>query len=289
MRRWVSLVSSVSLVALVTLVILVSLPLTITAGWAQGKEAAPNAVEIMQKKEHAFYYPGADMKARVTMELIRSDGKKQLRLMTMLRKNDPKSMDQKYFIYFHEPGDVRRTSFLVWKYPEKDDDRWIFIPAVNMVRRVAARDSRSSFVGSDFTYEDISGRDVSADTHTLLREEKLGNFDCYVIQSVPKTATDYVKKISWVDKKTFLILKEEYYDEQNELARVFTAEKIENIATSQNGIRKTVPTATRRSMKNLKSGHLTQVRIDSIGYNAGLGDEIFSERALQNPPLKWIK
>jgi outer membrane lipoprotein-sorting protein len=280
MRRWMSL-WTISLLSL--------LLLTSATGWAQEKEAAPDAAEIMRKKEQSFYYPGTDMKARVTMELVKPAGNKQMRLLTMLRKNEPKSMDQKYFIYFHEPGDVRRTALLVWKYPEKDDDRWIFIPAVNMVRRIAAKDSRSSFVGSDFTYEDISGRDVSADTHTLLREEKVGSFDCYLIQSVPKTATDYVKKLTWVDKKTFLLLKEEYYDEQNELARLFTAEKIENIATNENGTQKTIPTITRRTMKNIKSGHLTRVRVDSTGYNVGLEGEVFTERALQNPPLKWIK
>lgn len=271
-------------------ILLLLLLLTGYAGWAQEKESAPpDAVEIMQKKEQTFYYPGMDMKVRVTMELITPGGKKRLRVLTMLRKNDPKGMEQKYFLYFHEPGDVRRTSFLVFKYSGKDDDRWIFIPAVNMVRRVAAKDSRSSFVGSDFNYEDISGRDVSADNHSLLREEKLGNFDCYVIQSLPKTVTDYTKNLSWVTKKTFLLLKEEYYDEQSELVRVFTADKIENIAATENGVQRVIPTITRRSMKNIKSEHRTQVRFDSIGYNIGLEDEVFTERTLQNPPQKWIK
>ncbi len=262
------------------------LMLTGVIAQAQEKQTPLGAVEIMQKKEQAFYYPGTDMKAKVTMELVTAEGQKRLRVLTMLRKNDPQSMDQKYFLYFHEPGDVRRTAFLVRKYPEKDDDRWIFIPAVNMVRRVAARDSRSSFVGSDFTYEDVSGRDISADTHSLLREEKLGNFDCYVIQSVPKTPADYIKKLTWVDKKTFLLLKEEYYDEQNSLARVFTADKVENIATGGGGV---IPTITRRTMKNIKSGHFTQTTFNSIAYNLGLEDEVFTERALQNPPQKWIK
>ncbi|MBI5789143.1 MAG: outer membrane lipoprotein-sorting protein [Candidatus Schekmanbacteria bacterium] len=267
-----------------SLFLILILAVTGITAQAQEKEAA---TEIMQKKEQAFYYPGTDMQARVTMELVTAEGQKRLRVLSMLRKNDPMSMNQKYLLYFHEPGDVRRTAFLVWKYPGRDDDRWIFIPAVNMVRRVAAKDSRSSFVGSDFTYEDVSGRDVSADTHTLLKEEKLGNVDCYVIQSVPKTPADYIKKLTWVDKKTFLLLKEEYYDEQNTLARIFTADKIENIAVD--GVAQGIPTVIRRTMKNVKSGHYTQTTFNSIAYNPGLEDEVFSERALQNPPQKWIK
>jgi outer membrane lipoprotein-sorting protein len=248
-----------------------------------------SATYIVETSQQAFYYPEADMKAKVTMELVTEDGKTRTRVLMMLRKNVPGSQHQKYFLYFHEPGDVRRTAFLVWKYPDRDDDRWIFIPAVNMVRRVAASDSRSSFVGSDFTYEDISGRDLSADTHTLVRQEKLGAADCYVIQSIPNTAAEYTKKLAWIDANTFLPRKEEYYDAQNELARVLTADAVEDVAVGEGDARKTVPTITRRTMNNVKSGHRTEVRFDSVAYDVGLDDAVFVERALQNPPRKWIE
>ena len=264
--------------------IILTLTLLCLRASAQNTPAAP---EIVEKSQQVYSYSGSDMKSNVTMELITADGKKRTRVLTMLRKNEPRTANQKYFLYFHEPGDVRRTAFLVWKYPEKDDDRWIFIPAVNAVRRVAARDSRSSFVGSDFTYEDVSGRDVSADTHTLLREEKLGNADCYVIQSVPKAATDYTRKLAWIDKTTFLPLKEEYYDVQNQLARLFTADRIENVAGQ--GGKESYPTVTKRTMKNVKRGHRTETTFTSVVYNVGLDDGIFSERSLQNPPQQWIK
>ena len=247
----------------------------------------PAVTEIVEKSQQAYYYSGSDMKSDVTMELITADGKKRTRVLTMLRKNEPRTANQKYFLYFREPGDIRRTAFLVWKYPEKDDDRWIFIPAVNAVRRIAARDSRSSFIGSDFTYEDVSGRDVSADAHTLLREERLGNADCYVIESVPKAATDYTRKLAWIDKATFLPLKEEYYDVQNQLARLFTADRIENVAGQ--GGRGSYPMVTKRTMKNVKSGHRTEVIFTSLAYDVGLDDGVFSERSLQNPPPQWIK
>jgi len=252
-------------------------------------EALLSATEIVEKSQEAFYYPGADMKAKVTMELVTEDGKKRTRVLSMLRKNTPGSRGQKYFLYFHEPGDVRRTAFLVWKYPENNDDRWIFVPAVNMVRRVAASDSRSSFVGSDFTYEDISGRDIAADTHTLVREEKLGEADCYVIESVPKTATEYTKKLAWIDTRTFLPRKEEYYDTQNEVARVFTADAIDDISAGEGASLTRVPTVAKRTMKNVKSGHRTEVRFESVAYNLGLAEDVFAERSLQNPPRKWIE
>jgi hypothetical protein len=269
------------------------LTLGLLATPVQGEKQLPEpqkaGIEIMEKEQQAFYSPGKDMKAEIRMELITAAGEKRIRVLTMLRWNDPKSKDQKYFLYFREPSDVRGMTFMVWKYSLKESDRWIYVPAIDLVRRIAARDARSSFVGSDFTYEDISGRNIAADTHTLIREEKVGDRDCYVVESVPKQSIDYVKRISWIDKLTFLPLKEEYYDVQNQLARVFTADKIEDIAAPEGAGRKSFPTAVKRTMKNLKTGHRTEVTLASVSYNDGLQDNIFTERYLRNPPERWIK
>ena len=223
------------------------LSLILGAVVAQAQREGPTGTDIVERFQQAFYYAGTDMKARVIMDLISESGNKRTRSLTMLRKNDPKSKNQKYFMYFHEPGDVRRTAFLVWKYDERDDDRWMFIPAINAVRRIAANDSRSSFVGSDFSYEDVSGRDVSADTHTLLREDRVGDADCYVVQSVPKTVIDYTKKLSWIDKKSFLPRKEEYYDAQNQLARLFTADRIQVFTSGVGDAKKEYPAVVKRT------------------------------------------
>ena len=258
----------------------------VTAAKAQD---APSATEIVERSQQAFYEPGVDMRAKVTMALVTSDGQTRTRVLTMLRKNELESRRQKYFLYFHEPGDVRRTAFLIWKYPEKDDDRWLFIPAVGMVRRLAARDNRSSFIGSDFTYEDLSGRDVSADTHDRVGEKKIGNRDCYLIRSVPRLEMDYTKKLSWIDKKSFLPLKEEYYDAQGELARRFTADRIEDIVAGSGGGTMAYPTIMKRTMTSVKSGHRTEVTFTDVAYDLGIEDDVFTERALQSPPQKWIR
>ena len=270
-----------------TIFLALSLVANCSYGQAPDSSGATNAAALLDKSQQAFYAAGADMKADVTMELITSDGKQRTRALTMLRLNVPGGADQKYFLYFREPSDVRRMTFLAWKYPEKEDDRWIYIPAVDLVRRVAASDKRSSFVGSDFTYEDISGRDISADTHKFMREETLGSNDCYVIESTPKETLDYVRRIAWIDKTTSLPLKEEYYDLQNELARVFTADKIENVSSGAgNGA---IPTVVKRTMRNAKSGHRTEVTYKSVSFNVGLTDDIFTERYLRQAPSKWVQ
>ena len=241
------------------------------------------ADEIIRRSQAAFYYPGSDMKARVLMKLITKDGRERIRDFTMLRKNLDKGGEQRYFIYFYKPPDVKDMTFMVWKYPGKDDDRWLFIPAIKLVKRIAASDKRSSFVGSDFSFEDVSGRDAEEDNHSLLKEEMFNGKNTYVIKSVPKNegSADYSYKVSWIDKESLIPLKEEYYDKRGELYKVFTADVVKEIQD--------FPTVTKRTMKNVQSGHRTEVTFEEVGYNNGIGDEIFSERYLRNPPQKWIR
>ncbi|MBI2441820.1 MAG: outer membrane lipoprotein-sorting protein [Lentisphaerae bacterium] len=271
------------------LVGVVGLALAVAGAAQQAARAGEpiDATAIMEKSLAAFYAAGADMKAEVAMELIAADGKKRIRVLTMLRLNGvQRATEQKYLLYFHEPSDVRRMTFLVWKFPEKEDDRWIYLPALDLVRRVAASDKRSSFVGSDFTYEDISGRDLAADTHKLLREEKFDGRDCFVIESVPRETLDYARRIAWIYKTNWLPLKEEYYDLHKELARVFTAERIEDVAVGVGG--PAIPTVLKRTMRNAKSGHRTEVTVKSVGYNVGLTEDLFTERYLRRPPASAI-
>ncbi|MBI5415250.1 MAG: outer membrane lipoprotein-sorting protein [Candidatus Omnitrophica bacterium] len=244
-----------------------------------GDALAPG--EIVRACYARFYYAGDDMKARILMKLIDKGGQERIRDLTMLRKNSAEGGEQKYFIYFHQPADVKDTTFMVYKYPDKDDDRWLFIPAIDLVKRIAANDKFSSFVGSDFTYEDISGRKPEEDTHTLLREEDVDGRSCFVVESVPQERSAYTKRVSWIDKENFLPLKEEFYDKQNELYRRFEALEVKE----DNGI----PTATKRVMQNVKTGHRTEVTFQEVEYNAGIGDDIFSERYLRRPPLQWIE
>jgi hypothetical protein len=248
---------------------------------ARALAASPD--EIIQKSQAAFFYPGADFKARVMMKLISPGGQERVREMTMLRLNTGQAGgEQKYFMYFFQPAEVKDMTFMVFKYPAKDDDRWLFVPAINMVRRIAMQDKQASFVGSDFTYEDVSGRDLGDDVHEVAREEVLNGKECFVVKSTPKAdSAGYGSKLSWIDKASFLPLQEEYHDRAGSTVRVFTADEVKEV--------KGFPTITKRTMKNLQSGHRTEVSYVSQDYNVGLEDSLFSERFLRQPPKKWIE
>lgn len=245
--------------------------------------AAQTPEDIMKQSHLAYYYAGDDGVAQVEMTLTNNKGKERIRKFIMLRKDIEDGGEQRYYTYFQEPTDVRRMTFMVWKFQEKDDDRWIYIPALDLVKRIAANDKRSSFVGSDFTYEDVSGRHWSEDTHTLEREETLNDRETFVIRSTPKDpkSADYAYRLSWIDTNSYLPLQEEYYDKNDEVQKVFEAEETKEI----DGIL----TITKRKMTNTKKDHFTIVHFTDIDYNTGVQDNIFSERYLRTPPRKYIK
>ena len=241
-------------------------------------ELAPE--EIIKRSLNAMYYAGKDERVQISMKLINSQGSTRGREMTMLRLNQLDG-EQRYYIYFHSPSDVKGTAFMVWKHVGKEADRWIYIPGINLTRRIAADDKRSSFVGSDFAYEDVSGRQVNDENHVLRRNEELNGRPVYVIESRPKASVDYARRLSWIDSERWIPLKEEYYDSRDQLLRVFTADKVEEIGGHW--------TISSRSMKNMQTGHRTEVIFERTSYDVGVPNDLFSERYLRDAPRKWIQ
>jgi hypothetical protein len=241
------------------------------------------AEEIMRRSALVQFYSGNDMRAKVMMRLLSKDGGERVRELIMTRRNVKAGGDQKYFILFLRPADVRDMTFLVWKYPQRDSDRWLYIPAIKLVKRIAADDKRSSFVGSDFSYEDVSGRATEEDNHTLLREEKIEGKDVFVVKSVPKDekSADFGYKVSWIDKGNFVLWKEEYYDKRGALFKVFTADEVKPVQG--------FPTTVKRTMKNVQTGHWTEAAYSDVKYNLGFAEGVFSERSMRNPPKELAR
>lgn len=246
--------------------------------------AAPDARAIVEQSVQAMYYPGRDMRARVRMEIVEADGSKKYRLMTVLRLNQPGG-DQKYLLYFHEPGDVRRMTCMVQKYAGRDDDRWIYVPLVNRIRRVTAPE-RSRFLGSDFLREEFSGRDAAADSHTVAGRERRDGRTCWVIESVPKPRTaEYTRCTSWIDQATHLPIRQEFRDEKGGLQRVYTAARIETVRGA-GGARH--PVALVRTMTDGTGTRHTTLTYESVRFDTGLKESDFSEEHMQVQLSDWL-
>jgi len=244
--------------------------------------AQETAEEIMKKSHMAYYYAGDDGIANVSMRIIDKKGKERVREFVMLRLDIEDGGDQKYYTYFKKPSDVSRLTFMVHKNATATDKRWIYVPAVDLVKQISADDKNSSFVGSDFSYEDVSGRHWSADNHKLVYDSTWNDKPIWVIESTPKAEKDsFTRRFSYIDKVTMLPYKELYFGKKDKLEKEMTSEEIKEV----DGIM----TITHRTMKDVKKNRVTHVIFDNIDYNAGIKDDLFTERYLMNPPMEFIK
>lgn len=232
-----------------------------------------SADEIVQRANQISYYAGEDGRADVQMVIESDDGVTRERKFTLLRKNEGEGK-QKFYAYFKAPADVNQMAYLVWKDPADDDDRWLWLPALNLKKRIAPGDKRTSFVGSDFLYEDVSGRSPELDKHELLKRTDSE----YVIENIPKnpTAVEFSRYIVYIDAQTFLPTKAEYYDQSDNLYRRVSAESIENIQG--------IPTVMLSKAEDLKRNSTTTNTFSNVEYNIGLQSRIFTERFLRRPP-----
>lgn len=241
----------------------------------------PDVQTIVNRANIVAYYQGKDGKATVKMTITNKQGQKRTREFNILRKDVKDGGDQKYFVYFQRPADVRKMVYVVDKHAEKDrdDDRWLYMPALDLVKRIAASDKRTSFVGSDFLYEDISGRSLDEDTHELIEtKDKL-----FVVKNVPKEpdTVEFAYYNVSIDRKTYVPVKMEFYDKKNKLYKTIESTKIEEIQG--------FPTVIKSMVSNLQTGSKTEMEFVNVKYDIDLKDDIFTERYLRRPPREAIR
>ncbi len=273
-------------------VLLISL-ISLNPGRAEEKkDTAPLTVEeIVNNTNRVAYYQAKDGRAQVSMEIKDKQGRTRNRQFSILRLDepDPKNPegndnymgDQTFYIYFKRPADVNKMAFMVWKHADQgtEDDRWLYLPALDLVKRISGTEKRTSFVGSDFFYEDVSGRNINEDVHEL---EKTTD-DYYILKNTPKdpAAVEFDHFTMWIHKDSFIPVRIEYFDKNGEKYREYTALGVGTIQGN--------PTVTKASMKNLKSGSETTISYKNVKYDIGLPDNIFTERYLRKPPRKYLR
>ena len=220
---------------------------------------------------------GDDRHSIISMTLINKHGRERKRKVESFSRDYDK--DKKSVMIFKEPADVRDTIFLSWEYDDlgRDDDKWLYVPAMKKVRRISGATKREYFMGTDFTYDDMGNRKVDADRHRLLGEEKVMGFDCWQVESVPYDQDDiYTKLLLWVDKVSYVPVRIEFYDKDG-LLKVYTAEDLRR----QDGIW----FVFRAQMDNVSRSHKTIMETSNLRLNTGLKDELFRVATIQRGRL----
>jgi len=222
---------------------------------------------------------GDSLKQHIKQRLIDRRGNVREREMITFSKDYGK--DIKSISYFLAPANVRDTALLTWDYDgiEKDDDQWLYLPALKKVRRISSSDRGDYFMGTDFTFEDIKTTPELEDYHwALTGSETLGGFDVWVVEAEPKTDAlkrnlGYAKTRYYVRKDIHMYVKVDFWDRKGqELKHLISTgiEEIDGIWTATGGV-----------MSNVQTGHRTELIFSKHQYNTELSDRVFSERMLK--------
>jgi outer membrane lipoprotein-sorting protein len=241
--------------------------------------AQEDAMQIMQKSQDAMTIAGSESISSLTI----SDGKgnQRIRKFSSAQKADPSGKMTKTVMRFLEPADVKGTGILTFDHENSDDDMWLYMPAFRKVRRIVSSEKTKAFMGSEFTNSDITKPSMTEYAYKLLGSEKIGDVDCWKIESVPASqgiinAYGYSKRISWIGKADYTARKTEFYDLDAQIKKVLKTEKV-TLLDEKN--KKYQPVDI--TMENKQNGRSSRFIIEKVVFNPSVKEEYFTTDYLE--------
>jgi outer membrane lipoprotein-sorting protein len=229
-------------------------------------------------KENDKQYDFSTEENTMTMELINSSGQKRIRSVLRFSRKDGDSNTQ-MLIRFLSPADVRGSGYLSISHSENGESRYLYLPALKKARRISAGEDSDSFMGSDFTYEDLDEIDLDKFSFTLAGDEKVDDTECFKVEAVPGEATKktsgYSKRIYFVSKTTFVIRRVDFYDRRNVLFKNLILKDVRQVY-GDSLYRPCIWT-----MQNFKTKHQTVLKFEYFKINGEVSDDLFTVRSLE--------
>ncbi|HUU03376.1 MAG TPA: outer membrane lipoprotein-sorting protein [Myxococcota bacterium] len=253
--------------------------IAITSLAAIASAAEPGAEEIMHKAFKAIKLDGAE--AVASLIIYDARGNKRVRKTATVSKLYDDGATEKRLIRFLTPADVKGTGLLTYDYEKKTDDMWLYLPALRKSRRIVASEKAKSFMGSEFTYADITPPVVEDFKHKIVRSEKAGGVDCWVIESVPKNndiaeENGFSKKTSYIGKADYTMRKAIYYDLDGDLHKQLDAPEIKEIDTNKHRYR-----PMHMIMVNKQNKRRSELKMDKVQLRLDVPDDYFTTRYLE--------
>ena len=213
---------------------------------------------------------GRDSRAEMRMRIYDRQGRVRERTLLIERLRGSGGAGDKSLVRFLSPNDIKGTSLLVWEHPGADDERFLYLPAIGRVRRIAGEEKQQSFAGSDLSYEDIGGRDIADYTYAFGDD----GATTWSLESRAKDRdADFPRSVSLVLKDRFIITHADIYNQRNERAKVFDVKRLERV----DGIWTALDLVVVNELQKTR----TELATTSIRYNVGLTDNDFTRRQLE--------
>ena len=212
--------------------------------------------------------------------LVDKSGHQRIREIRSFTRDQGK--DEQRILFFKSPADVRDTGFLTYDYDEsgRDDDQWLYLPALNKSKRIASSDKSGSFMGSDLNFSDMTRRDLDQYHFRLLKEVEVKGHKTWLIESIPKTREErdnsgYKKELLFVRQDNFIVVRAVQWTSEGNRIKYMEVKKLEKI----DGIwvRSRIQVVTRKG-KTMQ--HKTVLEFNHVRFNQDLPDDTWSQRRL---------
>jgi hypothetical protein len=230
---------------------------------------------------------GRDGRVEMTMRLYDRQGRVRERSLVLSslraarRGSGQGEIGDRTLVRFLSPGDIKGTGLLVWEHPSAEDERFLYLPALGRVRRIAGDEKQESFVGSDLSYEDIGSRDITEYTYAFARRDATWqapdgrSYSAWQLESRAKdTQTKYPRAVSTVLKDNFVAVAADVFNRRNEREKQYRVRRLEPI----DGIWTVMDVVMTNELQETR----TELAVKSAKYNVGLTEADFSRRALEH-------
>jgi len=196
---------------------------------------------------------------------------RELKIKTLEQKGD----GDKSLTLFNQPKDVKGTAFLSFSHPIDADDQWLFLPALKRVKRISSRNKSGPFMGSEFSFEDLSSFEIEKYRYKYLGDEILLGLDSYMVEQYPVDKNSgYKRRIVWIDKAEYRIQKIEFYDRKDSLLKTLSYSRYQNYLNHY-------WRADLMNMVNHQNGKTTELKWSNYVFKVGLDDGDFNKNALK--------
>jgi hypothetical protein len=237
--------------------------------------ATPSATDVVRKvlASDPWGLNGAEIRANVQLTDKRGT-KRALSFVATSKPHDPPL--SKSIVRFSAPPDLAGAGFLQIQHRDRDDDRYLYLPALRRSRRISGNSRANAFMGTDFSFADLDRRDLRDSEARILGSEKIGKWDCYIVDVVPRRDDSQYSHLQlWVRTDNYLPLRMRMFDAANVHVKTFEALEIRQVSKSW--------FVSKSMMTNHKNDHKTLLILESIVVNLQVPDEEFSVRALERP------
>jgi hypothetical protein len=237
------------------------------------------ARDIMDKSYKMMKIDGTE--AVSTLTIIDAKGRERVRKTSQVTKLYNNGKTEKKLIKFLSPADVKGTGLLTFDYDEKDDDMWLFMPALRKTRRIVSTEKSKSFMGSEFSYAEMTPPSLDDFTYKQLADKDVDGTPCWQIELVPKDEdiadeNGFSRRVVLVAKNDYVARRAFLYDFDDELFKELSVLKVQEVDIKNHKFR-----PVHLKMENIQNGRKSVLKIEKIVYSPNVKDEYFTTRFLE--------